>query len=164
MGKLEKIMQYADRVIGFLVIAALSIMLISCVLQVFTRYVLNNSLSWTEELARYSFIWANLLGASLCLKKNSHAQVTVIFDALPATAQKIMRLIIQFLVITMSGYMIVQGLKVMEIVQGQLSPALKMPSSLLYLAVPLGGLFLIIYAFFNIVAGIKAFKEKEEIR
>ncbi|MGI6449153.1 MAG: TRAP transporter small permease [Desulfitobacteriia bacterium] len=162
MDKLQKISKYADRIVGSMIIATFSIMIICCVLQVFTRYVLNSSLSWTEELARYTFIWANLLAASFCIKTNSHARVTVIFDALPTSIQRIFISVTQVLIMGMAGVMIVQGLKLAAMTQNQLSPAIGLHVSLVYLAIPVSGIFIIFYTVINVINAVKGIPEKEE--
>ena len=79
---MEKFNKYIDKIIFTLIAISFIILILSCVLQVFTRFVLNNSLSWTEELSRYTFIWSNFLGAISCTKKGTHAVVTIITDSL----------------------------------------------------------------------------------
>ena len=56
----------------------------SCVfLQFFTRYVLNNSLAWTEEIATNSLIVVVFLGSVWCVRNSRHIQVDVIYHYLP---------------------------------------------------------------------------------
>lgn len=81
MKGIQKMNAAVEKVLNIMVAVSFTILIAACVLQVFTRFVLNNSLSWTEELARYAFIWSNLLGAAICTQKSSHATVTAITDA-----------------------------------------------------------------------------------
>lgn len=53
----------------FLLVIALAAMTIIMGIQVFSRYVLGMSLSWSEELTRYIFIWAGFLSVSYCTKR-----------------------------------------------------------------------------------------------
>lgn len=48
--------------------------------QVFMRYVMQNSLTWSEELARYCFIWATYIGVSYGVKERAHICVTAVKD------------------------------------------------------------------------------------
>lgn len=54
--------------------------------QFFTRYALNNSASWTEEIARYLLIGVVFVGASIGVAKNNHIQVDLIYRYLPRLA------------------------------------------------------------------------------
>ena len=54
--------------------------------QFFTRYALNNSASWTEEIARYLLIGVVFVGASIGVAKNNHIQVDLLYRYLPASA------------------------------------------------------------------------------
>jgi TRAP-type transport system small permease protein len=56
--------------------------------QFFTRYVLNNSASWTEEIARYLLIGTVFVGASIGVAKNNHIQVDFLYRYLPANMGK----------------------------------------------------------------------------
>ena len=50
--------------------------------QVVSRYVFNHSLSWSEELARYIFIWQVWLGSSYCVKENRHIRIDIFTEHL----------------------------------------------------------------------------------
>ena len=52
--------------------------------QFITRYVLNNSASWTEEIARYLLIGTVFVGAAIGVAKNNHIQVDLLYRYLPA--------------------------------------------------------------------------------
>ena len=54
--------------------------------QFFTRYVLNNSASWTEEIARYLLVGAVFVGAGIGVAKNNHIQVDLLYRYLPQCA------------------------------------------------------------------------------
>ncbi|MGB3317098.1 MAG: TRAP transporter small permease [Albidovulum sp.] len=63
-------------------------------LQFFTRYVLNDSLGWTEEVARMMLIVLTYVGAVVCARKRSHIRVDLILDMLPVRLFKpVIRLI-----------------------------------------------------------------------
>ena len=55
-------------------------------LQFFTRYVLNDSVAWTEEIARYGLIWVTFIGAVMVTRRNSHIAVALLPNLLPAWA------------------------------------------------------------------------------
>lgn len=58
--------------------------------QFFTRYALNDSAAWTEEIARYLLIGVVFVGASIGVAKNNHIQVDLLYRYLPASACRVM--------------------------------------------------------------------------
>ena len=58
--------------------------------QFFTRYVLNDSAAWTEEIARYLLIGTVFVGASIGVAKNNHIQVDFLYRYLPQAAGRVL--------------------------------------------------------------------------
>ena len=159
---LQRICDNVNRTYETLASGFLVMVLISTALQVFTRYVLNSSLSWTEELARYTFIWLNMLGASVGVKYGSHAAIDILSSKLKGRAKKIHILVINGAVLIGGLIMVVEGFKMVVLTSGQPSPAMGLPIQLIYLAVPVGGIGILINTAMNIV---KAFLSgKEEVK
>lgn len=138
------------KILKFSIVVVFSILVASCVLQVFTRFVLNSSLSWTEELARYTFIWANMLGAILCTKNKSNATVSVITDNLSEQNKKRLNLVVNILSTIIGFILLYYGTKVAWAVRTQLSPALRISMALVYGAAPVFGVLLIFYCIYDI--------------
>ena len=65
--------------------------------QFFTRYALNDSASWTEEIARYLLIGVVFVGASIGVAKNNHIQVDLLYRYLPARAGRVLALLVDVL-------------------------------------------------------------------
>lgn len=146
---MEKAYNIVTKILKFAIVIVFSVLVASCVLQVFTRFVLNSSLSWTEELARYTFIWANMLGAILCTKNKSNATVSVITDNLSAKNQVILRKIVNVLSILIGLILLFYGTRVAWAVRTQLSPALRISMSFVYGAAPIFGVLLIFYCVYD---------------
>jgi TRAP-type transport system small permease protein len=62
--------------------------------QFFTRYVLNDSASWTEEIARYLLIATVFTGATIGVAKNNHIQVDFFYRFMPAAVSRVMGLFV----------------------------------------------------------------------
>ena len=77
--------------------------------QVFCRYVLNDSLSWSEEITRYLFIWITFLSIGYCIEKNISLRIDQFVNVLPF----LLRIIIQIVVMMVSAafflYMVIQA-------------------------------------------------------
>ena len=98
MKTLQKISDTINKIVSYVGMVIFIVLIIACVAQVFFRFVLNHSLSWTEELARFMFIWMHLLGASLLIQGRGHATVTVILDLLHGTVRKIVDVLIELVI------------------------------------------------------------------
>lgn len=66
-------------------------------LQFFTRYVLNDSLAWTEEVASYALVVVVFLGASMCVRLSRHIQVDLLYRFLPGPVGRALSLLVDVL-------------------------------------------------------------------
>ncbi len=148
---LKKITKKVDLFLYFFIVIFFSILIFSCVLQVFTRYILNSAFSWTEELARYSFIWTNLLGAVLCVKKSSHATVTALTDKLSEKRRKKIQIFVQIIIFLVALILVIYGTELTLKTIKQTSAAMKISMALINASVPVTGLFTMLYAILNIL-------------
>ena len=119
--------------------------------QVFFRYVVDESISWSEEAARYMMIWMGCLGAVVALRQGRHIGVRVLVERLPSKAyDRLIVPLVQLIIGTFLGVLFWQGLDLAYNNYDQLSPALEIPMLFPYGAVPVGALLMII----DIVADI----------
>jgi len=81
--------------------------------QFVTRYVLNDSASWTEEIARYFLIATVFIGASIGVAKNNHIQVDFFYRYMPAPAARLMASAVDVLRIAFFGTAIVLTIQMM---------------------------------------------------
>ncbi len=72
MFALEKLSRFINRWVEFSLFGLGFTMTLIVAVQVFCRYVLNNSLFWAEELSRYLLAWLTFLGASVAYRRNVH--------------------------------------------------------------------------------------------
>ncbi len=123
-------------------IAALAVMVIVIFTQVIMRYVFNNSLSWSEEFARYLFVWFSWIGVSAGLKDGEHLKVELLSTALLKKGLKksneVVSIIVSLIWLTTTAIVAYNGL---EVVLAQmdlhvLTPAMRLPVWLGYLSIP----------------------------
>lgn len=124
--------------------AFLSIMTFSVFLEVLARYVLHLSLSWPEEVARFSFIWTSLLGASIAMERKKLHDIDIVFEHLPHIARPFIAFVVNLFVIGILVVFVFYGAKLTALVHLQVSPAMEIRMSYVYSAVPFAsGLMLI---------------------
>ncbi|MEJ5357490.1 MAG: TRAP transporter small permease [Desulfobacterales bacterium] len=125
---------------------SLAVMAVIIILQVFQRYVLQNSLDWPEELARYLFIFSVYIGTSYATSERRHLEVTVARTLFGEKAGIIIAITAYFITLLFSGLMFYWGVKMVEFVfvSNQLAPALLFPMFIAYMCLPLGFLLMTI--------------------
>ena len=124
-------------------------------LQVFTRYIFEFSFSWPEELARFCFIWASLMGACLALEQKKLHDIDIVFNVLPDGLKPVVALCAHLLVCVILGVLVIYGSKLTALVHLQTSPAMEIRMSYIYSAIPFAsGMMLISYTF-ETIARIK---------
>ena len=107
-------------------------------LQVFSRYVLNHSLFWSEELARYLFIWLVFLSAAMVLRQDRHIQVSVFVDMLPASMKRAIIVLGELLMLGFAGVVLVESIRLAGMVWTVLTAAMEIPWTFVYLGIILG--------------------------
>ena len=92
---MNRLRRLAERAIDITAIAAFTGILLCVLVQVVLRYVFNNPLTWSEELARYLFIWCAFLGWIIASRRNSHLSIGFVVDRLSPRAQAAVAIAIQ---------------------------------------------------------------------
>lgn len=139
-----KVLKFLDENLEkMLCVIFLALMSIIIVLQVFFRYVLNNSLSWSEELARYLFIWMIYVGISYGVKLDKHICVDAVYTFMPKSIKRGYAIVAYVLFLIFAVAIIYYGILVvgMQISSGQVSPAMGLPMQYVY-AAPVVGMVL----------------------
>jgi len=127
-----------------IIYVAISVMVANVTIGVFFRYVLNNSLSWTEELARYLMVWFGLLGMGLALKENEHVSVGFFLDRMPQKAVHIIKIINICLVMFFALVLFKYSLNHLSVVKLQISPSIGIPMYLPYSAITIGSFLMVL--------------------
>ncbi|HHZ03064.1 MAG TPA: TRAP transporter small permease [Tissierellia bacterium] len=109
-------------------------------IQVFMRYVLESSLSWSEEIARYMFVWLTYIGISYGVKADRHIKVDAAMYLFPKKFRKYVSIIGDILFFAFAAIIVVNSIGTSASIfkSGQSSPAVGIPMGILYLA-PLFG-------------------------
>ncbi len=118
--------------------------------QVFSRFVLQQSSSVTEELATFLLIWVGLLGSAYAYREKAHLGIDLISDKLNSKGKFYSEIIVLIVVALVSLFVFVLGgLRLVYITYtlNQLSPAMRINMGFIYTVVPLTGILIILYSF-----------------
>ncbi len=89
------------RLVEVLMAAMLASMIMLVLLNVILRYFFNSGITWSEEMARYLFIWIIYIGAIGAMRDNTHLGVDTVIRRLPPTVQKVAYLCGQLLILAL---------------------------------------------------------------
>ncbi len=139
-----------SRVLGALVDGACLLLMVvlsaDILLGVFSRYVLVRTFTWYDEIARACFVWMVFLGAAAGVRRNAHFRLHLAVDRLSPRGQQAAEAAALLVVIGFAGVLVWQGWTFVELGRFQQTPVMGMPKSWIYLAMPVGGVLVVLFA------------------
>jgi len=147
----------------YILIGLFSIVAPLMLLQIIMRYIFGNSLSWSEELARYIFLWLIWLGASYGVKRSRHIRIEIIKGKLSKKGNCIIEIIVILICIGFCVFMVLKGSELVSMIfeLRQTSAALRLPMGYPYMSVPVGCSLMIIRYIEKIYETIKEMRSIE---
>lgn len=125
-----RILKWLDRYFEeMMLVCFLILMVIIMGLQIVARYVFSSSLTWSEEITRYIFIWSGFLSASYCIRNGVSVKIDQVVALLPEKLYHIVRICTYIVEIIFFAYLLpfAYGYVVSSFESGQKSPALGLP-------------------------------------
>lgn len=120
------------------------VMALAVFLQFFTRYVLNDSYAWTEEIATYCLIGVVFIGASMCVRLSRHIQVDLVYRYLPRPVGRVLSTVIDLIRIAFFGYATKLVWVYIQIIGDEQMTTINFAKNYVYYAVLLG--FVLMFA------------------
>lgn len=148
---MKSVEKWFIRCTGYVCSALFSVMILVSLLQVFFRYVLNDSLTWSEELARYLFVWTAFLGSIIALHRGLHIDVDVLTSIVGKKTKTCLALLAKACVIALLLVLTVYGWRIVMLTWDAPSAALRIPMALVYMAIPLGAMGMLVVTVFQTV-------------
>lgn len=132
-------------------VSLLAMVVLTC-WQVFTRYILQNPSSWSEELVSYLFAWASLFGASLVTSERGHMNIPIIVERMGEKMQKFFGIVGELIAFAFSAVILVYGgISITKLAMGQMTSALGVAVGVFYIVLPICGVINMIYTVLNII-------------
>ena len=149
---MKKIRKALDRLLNVLAGTCFLAMTVLTCWQVFTRFVLKNPSSWSEELISYLFAWASLLGAVLVTGERGHMDIPIFVEKLNPPGQKILNCFGELVALVFSAAILIYGgTQINILAMGQMTSSLGVAVGVFYILLPVCGVFSVVYTILNIV-------------
>ncbi|WP_221565779.1 TRAP transporter small permease [Alkalihalobacillus sp. TS-13] len=133
MSTLKKVAKFLRNLIEiYIPTTTLSIMLIAFIIQIYSRYILKDPITWTYEVTKITFIWTILLGSSYALRVSEHVEFGVIYDLFNERWKRFTRIIVNLLLIVLLGVLIIPVYDYLDFQSTQYSHVLRIPMNIAY--------------------------------
>lgn len=153
-----------DRCINWFLALLMAGMVVIISAQVWCRFILNDPLSWSEEAGRYLFVWISFMGAAAGVRYQVHLGIDLMDKLLSPRAYRYVVVLVNLIIQIFLIMIIYWGFKILGIIQFQESPSMNISMKYPYLAVPVGGIFMLINSLRIMVAAIQNRTMDREVR
>lgn len=155
---LTNIKNRLDIILKWLLVFIMGAMTINVLWQVFSRFILKNPSSITEELARYMLIWLGILGASYVAGQKMHLAIDLLSTKLKGKSKSYLEIVIQSTIFLFAFFvMVIGGFRLVQITLSlnQISAALQIPLGYVYTVLPISGIIMMFYSVTFIIEELK---------
>ena len=149
----ELIFNKVNRILEQVLVAIFGLLVLDVLFQVFSRYILGTSFTWTEEFARFSLIWLTILGAAYLNGKREHLSMDFLYQKFSEPNKRKASILIELLIFLFALIVMVIGgfnLVYTTLHLEQLSGTLRIPLGYVYAIMPFSGLLIMCYSIYHI--------------
>ena len=135
---IQKVDKCLSMIENAVIILGLSAMVLILLAQVIMRYVFSRPLTWSEEAARFIFVYVSFIGISYAYRQKGHIRMEVVVNLFPQAVRRGLEVLINLGTIALFCYMIPFSFRFIGIQAGVKATATHIPMSIVYTALPLG--------------------------
>lgn len=163
---MKKLDQILDRVMKGIMAMSMLSLVIGGFWQIFTRWVLGNPSTFTEEFMRYMLIWASMIGSAYCFYKDKHLALDLFKRKAKGKVGVVLNVFIEAMILFFVVYVFVYGGSRMAMNATNASSVMHIPFKFLYLVMPISGIFIVVgrvLKYIQVYVDTKEAKNKEVV-
>ncbi len=138
MKTVSKINQVLCKAEGFIMVVWFALVIIVMTAQVIARYVFGSPIQWSEEFARYSFVWISYLGCAYCVGADGHTSITALKERLSEKGQKVLTIVGNIIMIGVFLRLMPIAIDYIAKNGDFLTSIMRIPFKYLYFSLPVG--------------------------
>ncbi len=115
-------------------------------LGVWSRYVMQATFQWYDEVARLCFVWMVFLGAASAVRRGAHFRLHLLIDRLGPRLRRATDLVVALLVVVFGGVLVAGGVAMWPVARRQVTDSLELSMLWFYAALPVGGALMILFS------------------
>ena len=140
MKKIEKVL---DAVMRFLMAVAMLALVAGGTWQIFSRWILKDPSTFTDEFLRYVLIWASLIGSAYCFYRDEHLSLDLVKDRVKGPVAIALTVFIEAAILFFVIYVFVFGGMKLALNATNYSSVMRLPFKFLYAILPISGVFIV---------------------
>lgn len=156
---IEKLSEFIERITILPCVILGGAMVVVVAIGVIARYVMQNPMSWSEEVARFFMNWMALMGVSIAIRHRSHLGLLYFVSKTPLILQWLIKFLSNSLIIVFLYFLTTYGFKMVIAAKVQIEPTTGIPMSYTLLCVPLCGILAIIQLTLQIVLDLISWRK-----
>ena len=133
---IDKALEVVFKIMKVLLILVLVSMIVILMAHIIFRYVLNNSLTWSEELLKIMLVWFGMMSVAVLAARREHVAIVVFKEHMPKKVQSFLTKLTQFIIVGICILMVIIGIQYCMKAGFRLTPALRIPYAWAYAAIP----------------------------
>ena len=140
---MKKLNQVIDAIVRFLMALAMFALLAGGTWQIFTRWILHDPSTVTDEFLRYVLIWASIIGSAYCFYNDSHLALDLVKGRAKGKVDLVLSFLIELAIFFFVGYVFVYGGLRLTLLATNVSSVMRIPYRFLYSILPISGVFIL---------------------
>lgn len=150
---MKRVKEALDSALTWVCVVLFGALVVDVSWQVFTRLVLDQPSGWSEELAKYLFIWLGLFGSALVFGERGHIAVDFVVTKFPEKLARVVAVAMQLVILAFAlGVLVYGGWMVADLTWDQNLTGLPVNVGWLYTALPVSGVLIAFYTVYHLVA------------
>ncbi len=156
-----KILEYFDRfldwiriIVKYIMVTMATAIFVIILFTVFSRYLFNYVLSWSEEVPRYLLVWIGFLGAALAVDRKDHIGFDYVFNKLPARGREVLTLFLNLGIALIGAIMLIYGIDFVKLFGADWMESIPYTNIWFYTALPISGALILLFVIRQELEGI----------
>lgn len=155
-------MHRIDTTVRVIVSTMILVFTVVILVSIFFRYVLNDSLVWSEQVCRYLYVWMVMLGMPIVYRAKGNVAFDLFYNKFSTRIKQLFHVITDLLIACFSGFLALQGLKYTILKGSTIITGINLPQGYLYVSQTIGGVIMILFVIEHIIFEVKAGDGKVE--
>lgn len=139
MGKrLKTAIEYFEEIVVSIIFVNMCLFV---VIQIISRYLFRSPLIYTEEMARFSYVWVTFFGMAIATKRENHIRIDILSMIVRGKGEAFINLLVNLVSLVLYVALVIIGIRYTSMTAIRVSPAMEISMAIVFVSLPLGAFF-----------------------